>query len=80
MQAHCLIAYFQSHDGSHRMTPEGTGPPAAKRILASWLRAGWKTGAILGGTYGAAYAAALCLATTIAPASGRSARLCRFGF
>jgi hypothetical protein len=39
------------------MTPEGNDPPAAKRILASWLRAGWKTGTILGGTYGAIYAA-----------------------
>jgi hypothetical protein len=40
------------------MTPAGNDPKDAKRILVSWLGAGWKTGAILGGTYGAGYAAA----------------------
>ena len=39
------------------MTPEGNDPQGAKHIVVSWLAAGWKTGAILGGTYGAVYAA-----------------------
>jgi len=39
------------------MTPDGNDPLGAKRIRVSWLRAGWKTGVILGATYGAAYAA-----------------------
>ena len=39
------------------MTPKGNDPPGARHVLASWLNAGWKTGAILGGAYGAAYAA-----------------------
>jgi hypothetical protein len=42
---------------SWRMTLEGNEPLDARRILASWLRAGLITGTILGGTYGAAYAA-----------------------
>jgi hypothetical protein len=39
------------------MPPEGNDPLGAKRILVSWLSAGWKTGALLGGTYGAVLAA-----------------------
>jgi hypothetical protein len=41
----------------HVRVPAGNDPLGAKRILVAWLNAGWKTGAILGGTYGAAYAA-----------------------
>jgi hypothetical protein len=40
-----------------RMTPGGNDPQGVKHIVVSWLKAGWKTGAILGGTYGALYAA-----------------------
>ena len=43
--------------GTTIMTPKGNDPPGARHVLASWLNAGWKTGAILGGAYGAAYAA-----------------------
>jgi hypothetical protein len=31
-------------------------PLGARRILVAWISAGWKTGVVLGGTYGAVYA------------------------
>jgi hypothetical protein len=46
------------------MTLERNEPLGARSILVSWLKAGWKTGVILGGTYGAVYAA---LATEFFP-------------
>jgi ABC-type phosphate transport system permease subunit len=39
------------------MTSDGNDPQGAKHIFLSWFNAGWKTGVILGGTYGAVYGA-----------------------